>query len=93
MKKMPALIVATVALLALSGCGRLFKTTCVKPADYAGEVNLPPLKVPAGRDAPDTRRAMPIPTLDSPEKPPGAADDCLDAPPRYAIPKQTPPSA
>lgn len=93
MRHSPALILACTALLALSGCGRIFKTTCVKSADYAGAENLPPLKVPPGRDAPDTRRSLPIPTLDTPEKPRGDADACLDAPPRYAIPKQTPPAA
>ena len=93
MNKTPALILGCAALLVVSGCGRVFKTTCVKPGDYAGAVNMPPLKVPAGRDAPDTRRAMPIPALETPEKPPGGPDECLDAPPRYAIPKQTPPAA
>lgn len=88
-----AVLTATIAALALSGCGRIFKATCVQPSDYAGEVDLPPLKVPAGLDAPDTRRALPIPPLNEPERPRTAQDPCLDAPPRYAIPRQSAPSA
>lgn len=87
------LIAATVTVLALSGCGRIFKATCVQPSDYADAVDRPPLRLPPGLDAPDTRRALSIPPLDEPERPRTAADPCLDAPPRYAIPRQTPPSA
>lgn len=88
-----ALIVSAIVAMALSGCGRIFKATCVQPSDFAGEVDRPPLKVPAGLDAPDTRRALQIPPLNEPERPRTAADPCLDAPPRYAIPRQTPPAA
>jgi uncharacterized lipoprotein len=93
MTLMRNLIVAAMAMLALAGCGRIFKATCVQPADYAGEVDRPPLKVPAGLDAPDTRRALPIPPLSEPERPRSAADPCLDAPPRFAIPRQQAPAA
>jgi uncharacterized lipoprotein len=87
------LFVAALTMLALTGCGRIFKATCVQPGDYAGEVDRPRLKVPAGLDAPDTRRALPIPALNEPERPRKADDPCLDAPPRYAIPRQAAPAA
>lgn len=79
--------------LSVAGCSRLFKTTCVRAEDYAGAQNNPPLKVPPGLQAPDTRAALPIPTLNEPERPRTAEEGCLDAPPRYAIPKATKPAA
>ncbi len=84
------LIVAALVMGALTGCGRLFKATCVQPSDYADAIDLPPLKVPIGLDAPDTRRALRIPPLDEPERPRAPADPCLDAPPRFAIPRPAP---
>jgi uncharacterized lipoprotein len=86
-------ILLLASALLLSGCGRLFKTTCAKPEDFAGAEERPLLKLPAGRDAPDTRQALPIPPLDEPEKPRSEADPCLDTPPRYSIPRQPPPAA
>jgi uncharacterized lipoprotein len=76
--------IALVALVALSlaGCKTLFKGgSCDKPGGYESAQNLPPLKVPAGLDAPDTRASMPIPELSEPEKPRAAGDPCLDEPP------------
>jgi uncharacterized lipoprotein len=87
------LILLCASALVLSGCGRLFKTTCAKPEDFAAAEERPPLKMPAGRDAPDTRQALPIPPLNEPEKPRSEADPCLDTPPRYAIPRPTAPAA
>jgi uncharacterized lipoprotein len=88
-----SLIVAALAALSLTGCGRIFKATCVQPDDYADAVDLPPLKVPGGLTAPDTRRALSIPPLSEPERPRKPDAPCLDAPPRYAIPRQEPPAA
>ncbi len=93
MRSMRPLIVAAVTVLFLTGCGTLFKATCVQPGDYADAVDLPPLKVPAGLQAPDSRRALPIPPLDEPERPRKPDEPCLDAPPRYAIPRQELPAA
>lgn len=61
-------------LLPLAGCSyvkslSIFKAGCAKPIDVASIVDRPALVVPAGRDAPDTRAALPIPKLDTPEAP------------------------
>ena len=80
-------------LLSVTGCGRLFKASCVRPGDFAGAVDNAPLKIPAGLDGPDTRSAVPIPPLAEPERPRKSDDPCLDAPPKYAIPKETRPAA
>lgn len=76
------------AILVLSGCGSFlgfsFGASCVKPADFADVVDNPPLKIPPGRDAPDTRAALAIAPLDTPEAPRPADSPCLDAPPKFA---------
>jgi uncharacterized lipoprotein len=79
--------------LSITGCSRIFKPTCVRASDFAGAQNNPPLKVPPGLHAPDMRAALPIPALNEPERPRAADEGCLDAPPRYAIPKATKPAA
>jgi len=48
-----------------------------------GAGNQPPLKVPAGMDAPDTRNAVQVPPLGEPERPRGPTDPCLSAPPSF----------
>lgn len=70
-------------LLALSGCG-LFRPTyesCEDVPPYAGARELPPLKVPEGVDAPDSRNALKIPGVATAERPLGGR--CIDAPPPY----------
>ena len=74
-------------LLALSGCG-LFKPTyenCAETPRYAGARELPPLRVPEGVDAPDTRNAQKIPDVASAERP--SDGRCVDAPPPYFPPQ------
>ena len=93
MKRFLPLAVTCACLLVLAGCGRLFKASCGRPGDYAGAVNNEPLKIPPGLDGPDTRSALPIPPLAEPERPRKADDPCLDAPPKYAVPKETRPAA
>jgi hypothetical protein len=78
-------LVLAAALFALGGCGswNVFKGTCAKPGDFAGVVDNPPLKIPPGRDAPDTRAALTIPALDAPEAPRPADSPCIDTPPKF----------
>jgi uncharacterized lipoprotein len=81
-----ALKVGTLAAaLALAGCGWLpdAYTGCDEAQPYQSAVNNEPLKVPAGADLPDTRNALKIPELNTPELPrePGS---CLEHPPPYA---------
>ena len=45
--------------------------------------NNPPLKVPPGLDAPDTRNAIKVPDLNEPERPRSKNEPCLSQPPSY----------
>lgn len=84
------LLSGLMTLALVSGCAAInpFQTTCAKPEDFAGAVNNAPLRVPAGKDVPDTRAALKIPSLDTPEAPRSADSPCLDTPPKFAT---TPP--
>jgi uncharacterized lipoprotein len=80
------------AAMLLNGCSRLlhgFAPDCHKPQEYQRAVQLPPLKVPAGLDTPNTQGALVIPTVELAPPPPGPHDACMDAPPRY---KPAPPN-
>jgi uncharacterized protein YcnI len=85
-------VVVLLALLALQGCAAInpFQTSCAKPEDFAGVVDNAPLRVPAGKDMPDTRAALKIPALEAPEAPRPADSPCLDTPPKFtpAPPRQ-----
>ena len=84
-------IVLLFGLLALSGCG-LFKPpfeSCEETPAFAGARELPPLRVPEGVDAPDTRNALRIPDVAAPERP--LDGRCIDAPPPY-FPQQPAPA-
>ena len=45
---------------------------------------MPPLQAPPGLDAPDTRNALKVPPLNTPERVRGKDEPCLDAPPPFA---------
>ena len=93
MLNMPRVAVLALILLPLAGCKLLTRAnSCDKPGEYESAQNMPPLKVPAGLDAPDTRASLPIPDLAEPEKPRQPGDPCLDAPPPYGPPKVTKPA-
>jgi uncharacterized lipoprotein len=66
---------------------------CDKPREYTNSESIPPLQVPAGMDLPNTRGAMRVPELDTPERVRGPGEPCLDQPPLYAPPAATPPPA
>ena len=86
--RIPTLLIAScLGLLVLSGC-KSFGTTCKQDnKDYVGAKELPPLKAPPGLDPPDTRNALRIPPLESPERPRGKNEACLDVPPPFTNPK------
>ena len=75
----------------LSGCHLFSKLTpdCHTAQEYQRAGQVAPLKVPAGLDAPNTKDALVIPTVDLALPPPGPKDACLDVPPRY---KPAPPN-
>jgi opacity protein-like surface antigen len=70
------------AALPLTGCGLLpdAYSGCNEPQPYQAAMDGAPLRVPAGSDLPDTRNALRIPELATPELPrdPGG---CLEHPP------------
>ena len=80
-------LLALIALLALTGCGAFRPTyeNCDETPAYAGAKELPPLRVPEGVDAPDTRNALRVPAVTVPEKP--LDGRCIDAPPSYGTPR------
>ena len=84
------LLTLSLVIVLLAGCGAFkpFQTACAKPEDFAAAVDAGPLRVPAGRDSPDTRASLRIPPLESPEAPRPAESPCLDTPPKFA---QAPP--
>ncbi|MEP6884795.1 MAG: hypothetical protein ABJC66_08600 [Gammaproteobacteria bacterium] len=69
----------------LSGCHLFGKLTpdCHSAQEYQRAGQVPPLKVPPGLDAPNTKDALVIPTVELAAPLPGPKDACLDVPPRY----------
>jgi uncharacterized lipoprotein len=77
-------------LLTQSGCRvvrAIDKRECHEVQPYMKSTSVPPLKVPAGLDAPDTTNALKLPALNEPQPPPrGSKDPCLDEPPPFKVP-------
>jgi Uncharacterized lipoprotein len=87
------LLAAVAFSLALAGCSTL-RSSCHDPAPYTEAKSIPPLRIPPGLEAPDTRGALRIPELNEPAPPPRKrGDKCLDEPPPYSTPKPVPPQA
>ena len=83
-------ILMIAAATLMSGCHIFHRMAdCHRPQEYQRAPQLPPLKVPAGLDTPNTQGALVIPTVELAPPPPGAHDACLDTPPRY---KPAPPN-
>jgi hypothetical protein len=77
------LVTGTMLLGACSMFGRGGKHGCREPDIARSAVNQPPMKVPPGADAPDTRNAIRVPALDTPAQPRRPGDACLSAPPEF----------
>ncbi len=77
------------AMLTLAGCGA-FRVSCNDTSTYAASQDLPPLKVPVGLEAPDTRSALKIPPLAEPERARADSEGCLESPPPYSTPRAEP---
>ena len=86
--RIPVIFLASVlALATLAGC-KSKATSCHQDnKDYAGAKELPPLKAPPNLDPPNTRNALKVPPLDTPERVRGKDEPCLDIPPPFASPK------
>lgn len=93
MKKLLMFFAASALVASVVGCKALRADSCLKPGAYVGAKSDKSLVVPAGMDVPDTRAALKIPQLQQPAKPRAAAAGCLDLPPKFEVPKASPPSA
>jgi hypothetical protein len=60
--------------------------------DYVSAKEMPPLKAPDGLEAPDTRNALKVPMLSSPERARGRDEPCLDVPPPFTTDKTAAPA-
>jgi hypothetical protein len=56
---------------------------CREPPLPASVSSIPLLKAPEGLDAPDTRNAVKVPDLATPDTPRAAKNKCLSVPPAY----------
>jgi uncharacterized lipoprotein len=94
MKAVRSLLWLAPLLLLLAGCHpfRHFTYACHKKQSYMGAASVPPLKIPAGLDPPDTTNALRLPALNEPPPPPRTGQQpCLDEPPPFKVAK--PPQA
>lgn len=87
-----------VVVCATSGCNPFRRShadaVCKGPEGYSNAASVAPLKIPAGLESPDTRQALRIPDLNTPEPPPRKqSEGCLDEPPPYVIVKPKEPEA
>lgn len=86
------LLVSLLATASLSGCFKSKLTHCSQTnEDYAGAREMPPLQAPPGLDAPNTRNALKVPPLNTPERIRGKDEPCLDIPPPFASQKTATP--
>jgi opacity protein-like surface antigen len=81
-------LVCVLGLLSGSGCallhhGKAKTPHCPEPAVSEDVKNMPPLRAPAGLDAPDTRNAVKIPPLTEPLVARSPDAPCLSAPPSF----------
>jgi hypothetical protein len=98
LKGLRNVVVLAAVAMAFSGCislRALKPNSCVNETDkYNKETSIPPLRVPEGLDAPDTKSSLQIPVLNEPPPPPrGKKDPCLDEPPKFVEPKPSRPTA
>jgi uncharacterized lipoprotein len=99
MMKALTLSVTLLAVLGTAGCNPFRRHSagnelCKEPEGYAQAVEGQNLKIPTGLESPDTRSALRVPDLTTPEPPPRRSKDgCLDEPPSYTVTKPKEPQA
>ncbi len=81
------IFVALLSTTLSTGCVKKLSECKQSNKDYAGAKEMPPLKAPPGLQDPDTRNALRVPPLETPERIRGKNEPCLDAPPPFANPK------
>jgi uncharacterized lipoprotein len=81
---MNRLVIVVSGLLPLAGCGLLpdAYSGCDKVQAYQAAQQMPRLEVPAGADLPETRNALKIPEIRTPQVP-AEPGKCLEHPPSY----------
>ena len=77
-------LLAVVPAVMLGACRSGRPASCAKPGVYTEAQSVPPLRIPTGLEAPDTRGAMRIPDLNEPEVPLPKSAPCIDSPPKYS---------
>src|SRR4029078_7718932 len=71
-------LLTLVASTGLSGCFKSKLSSCNQSnKNCAGAQELPPLQAPPGLDAPNTRNALKVPPLNTPERVRGKDEPCL----------------
>jgi uncharacterized lipoprotein len=84
MRTVGIVLIGVLAATGLSGCFKSKLASCNQTnKDYAGAKEMPPLQAPAGLDAPNTRNALKVPPLNTPERVRGKDEPCLDIPPPF----------
>jgi uncharacterized lipoprotein len=81
------LVAAILALAVMSGCKSRMESCHQSNKDYAGAREMPPLTAPPGLETPNTRNALKVPPLNTPERLRGKNEPCLDIPPPFSTPK------
>jgi hypothetical protein len=66
---------------------------CTETPFTGTDVEEPALKVPEGLNAPDTRNAIKVPSLNTADTPRPKSEPCLDQPPSFAVTPATPPGS
>lgn len=85
-RRLPLAALLVALSVGLGGCSWFHhggKHGCRERDVSRGAINRPPLQVPPGMDAPDTRNAVQVPPLSEPERPRAPTDPCLSAPPPF----------
>ena len=77
------ILTSLLCMAATSGCKSRMKSCSQDDKDYSGAQEMPPLQAPPGLEAPDTRNALKVPPLNSPERIRGKDEPCLDTPPPF----------
>jgi len=84
MRTVGIVLIGVLAATGLSGCFKSKLASCNQTnKDYAGAQEMPPLQAPAGLDTPNTRNALKVPPLNTPERIRGKDEPCLDIPPPF----------
>jgi uncharacterized lipoprotein len=92
LKRSLTLVLVLLAMLVTAGCNPFRRHSakeevCKEPEGYAQAQEAKTLTIPAGLESPDTRSALRIPDLKTPEPPPRKkGQGCLDEPPSYTLP-------